>query len=109
MNTCTAYVHSIHITCQLFFSFPLPIPVCKCPVLPFPQACQLPIFEYVSERMCSCCYERAWYAKLGGCCAIKIMMERMDLCWVLSHLYQFLKALLFVMLDLTGEVSALVV
>lgn len=69
------------------------------------QACQLPIFEYVSERMCSCCYERAWYAKLGGCCAIKIMMEKMDLCWVLSHLYQFLKALLFVMLDLTGEVS----
>ncbi|XP_071811547.1 transformation/transcription domain-associated protein-like isoform X3 [Apostichopus japonicus] len=70
------------------------------------RACQLPIFEYVSERMCSCCYERAWYAKLGGCCAIKIMMEKMDLCWVLSHLYQFLKALLFVMLDLTGEVSS---
>ena len=65
------------------------------------QACQLPFFE------CSCCYERAWYAKLGGCIAIKFMMDRMDTCWVHSHLYQFLKALLFVMMDLTGEVSDL--
>ncbi|XP_072179557.1 transformation/transcription domain-associated protein-like [Diadema setosum] len=70
------------------------------------RACQLSIFEYVADRMCNCCYERAWYAKLGGCIAIKFMMENMDICWVQSHLYIFLKALLFVMMDLTGEVSS---
>lgn len=30
------------------------------------QACQLPLFEYLVERMCSLCYDRAWYAKCGG-------------------------------------------
>ncbi|XP_038044323.1 transformation/transcription domain-associated protein-like isoform X2 [Patiria miniata] len=70
------------------------------------RACQLPLFEHMAERMCGCCYERAWYAKLGGCIAIKFMMERMDLCWIQGHLYQFLKALFFVMMDLTGEVSS---
>ena len=29
------------------------------------RACKLPIIEYLSERMCSLCYDRAWYAKLG--------------------------------------------
>ncbi|PNF39460.1 hypothetical protein B7P43_G11090, partial [Cryptotermes secundus] len=28
------------------------------------KACQLPLMEYLAERMCSLCYERAWYAKL---------------------------------------------
>ncbi|XP_013399833.1 transformation/transcription domain-associated protein-like [Lingula anatina] len=30
------------------------------------RACQLPLFDYLVERMCSLCYDRAWYAKLGG-------------------------------------------
>lgn len=56
--------------------------------------------------MCSLCYERAWYAKLGGCIAIKFMFERCALKWVYEHMFMFLKALLFVMMDLTGEVSS---
>ena len=55
--------------------------------------------------MCSLCYERAWYAKLGGCKAIKFMFDRMSLKWILDHQFLFLKALLFVMMDLTGEVG----
>merc|ERR1719341_1407105 len=47
----------------------------------------------------------AWYAKLGGCIAIKFLFERMDLRWVLERQFNFLKALLFVMMNLTGEVS----
>uniref|UniRef100_S4RST8 Transformation/transcription domain-associated protein n=1 Tax=Petromyzon marinus TaxID=7757 RepID=S4RST8_PETMA len=70
-----------------------------------PQASQLPLFSYVVERLCACCYEQAWYAKQGGCVAIKFLMERLPLAWVLQHQYTFLKALLFVMMDLTGEVS----
>lgn len=52
------------------------------------------------------CYERAWYAKLGGCIAIKFMIERCSLRWVYENMFTFLKALLFVMMDLTGEVSS---
>ena len=30
------------------------------------RACQLPLFNYLIERMCSLCYDRAWYSKFGG-------------------------------------------
>ncbi|KAJ8314001.1 hypothetical protein KUTeg_008562 [Tegillarca granosa] len=70
------------------------------------RACQLPLFDYLVDRMCALCYDRAWYAKCGGCLAIKFMYERMSLRWVLEHQFLFLKALLFVMMDLTKEVSS---
>lgn len=70
------------------------------------RACRLPIMETLAEKMCNLCYERAWYAKLGGCIAIKFLFERMDLRWVFQHQFSFLKALLFVMMDSTGEVSS---
>nr|XP_057918223.1 transformation/transcription domain-associated protein isoform X2 [Doryrhamphus excisus] len=69
------------------------------------RACQLPLFSYIVERLCACCYEQAWYAKLGGVVSIKFLMERWPLIWVLQNQLTFLKALLFVMMDLTGEVS----
>ncbi|KAI8515281.1 hypothetical protein Bbelb_060940, partial [Branchiostoma belcheri] len=70
-------------------------------------ACQLPLFEYIVERLCSCCYERAWYAKYGGyitgvplklsrCVAIRFLLERTSLRWILEHELTFLKALFFV-------------
>jgi transformation/transcription domain-associated protein len=70
------------------------------------RACRLPIMETLADKMCNLCYERAWYAKLGGCIAIKFLFERMDLRWVFQHQFAFLKALLFVMMDSTGEVSS---
>lgn len=79
--------------------------VCVC-VCFSPQACQLPLFSYIVERLCACCYEQAWYAKLGGVVSIKFLMERLPLTWVLQNQQTFLKALLFVMMDLTGEVGA---
>lgn len=69
-------------------------------------ACRLPIMEYVAERMCSLCYDRAWYTKLGGCLAIMYLYESMSIRWVYLHMYVFVKAQLFVMMDLTGEVSS---
>lgn len=70
------------------------------------KACNLPLMEYLAERMCNLCYERAWYAKLGGCYAIKFFYSTMAIKWVYSHMFVFVKALLFVMMDLTGEVSS---
>uniref|UniRef100_A0A8C4N3S6 Uncharacterized protein n=2 Tax=Eptatretus burgeri TaxID=7764 RepID=A0A8C4N3S6_EPTBU len=69
------------------------------------RASQLPLLSYVAERLCACCYEQAWYAKQGGCLAIKFLLERLPLTWVLQHQLTFQKALLFVMADLTGKVS----
>lgn len=70
------------------------------------RACRLPLMEYLAERMSALCYERAWYAKLGGCIAVKSMFEKMAPEWVYKHVFTFLKAVLFVMMDLTGEVSS---
>ncbi|XP_028179424.1 transcription-associated protein 1 isoform X3 [Ostrinia furnacalis] len=70
------------------------------------RACRLPLMEYLAERMSALCYERAWYAKLGGCIAVKFMVEKMAPEWVYKHIFTFLKAVLFVMMDLTGEVSS---
>ncbi|GFN80649.1 transformation/transcription domain-associated protein [Plakobranchus ocellatus] len=70
------------------------------------RACQLPLFEYVAEKMCDLCYLQAWYSKYGGCLAIKSLYERMSFKWVLEHQYTFLKALLYVINDLTNEVSS---
>ncbi|KPJ11920.1 Transformation/transcription domain-associated protein [Papilio machaon] len=70
------------------------------------RACRLPLMEYLAERMSSLCYERAWYAKLGGCIAVKFMLEKMAPEWVYKHVFTFLKAVLFVMMDLTGELSS---
>ncbi|XP_032685098.1 transformation/transcription domain-associated protein [Odontomachus brunneus] len=69
------------------------------------RACRLPIIEYAADRMCMLCYERAWYTKLGGCIGIKFLTERMAIKWVLDHQFMFLRALIFVMMDLTDEVS----
>ena len=30
------------------------------------RACELPLFEVAVDKMCGCCYERAWYSKSGG-------------------------------------------
>ena len=70
------------------------------------KACSLPLFEVAVDRLCSCCYERAWFAKNGGCSAIEFLVEKMPLKWVLGHQLCFLMGLMFVLLDLTGEVSA---
>jgi transformation/transcription domain-associated protein len=70
------------------------------------RASKLPLMQYLAECMCNLCYDRAWFAKVGGCVGIKNLLETMSMKWVYEHLFLFLKALLFVMMDLTGEVSS---
>lgn len=70
------------------------------------RACRLPIMQYLAEKMSNLCYERPWYAKMGGCIALKFLYEHMSMRWLYQHLYTFLKAYLFVIMDLTGEVSS---
>lgn len=69
------------------------------------DACNLPLIDYLTEQMCNLCYERRCYAKLGGCLVIKYLYENCSLKWLYEHIFKFVKAFLFVMMDLTGEVS----
>ncbi|XP_019851030.1 PREDICTED: transformation/transcription domain-associated protein [Amphimedon queenslandica] len=70
------------------------------------KATELPLFEVAVEKLCGCCYERAWYAKSGGCWAIGFFLDKMPLKWVINHQLTFLMALLFVLHDLSNEVSS---
>ncbi|RMX56332.1 hypothetical protein pdam_00004482 [Pocillopora damicornis] len=67
------------------------------------KAARLPLFEYLSEKLCGCCYERAWFAKNGGCTAINFLMQKMPVQWIIEHQLNFINALCFVMMDLTNE------
>lgn len=69
------------------------------------KASKVPFFCYTLEKLCGCCYERAWFAKSGGCSAIEFLMNNMPLQWVIEQQPMFISALMFVMMDLTNEVS----
>lgn len=51
-----AFGKALYLVCLCFFL--------SCSVLL--QVGRLPLFETLCERLCSLCYERAWYAKNGG-------------------------------------------
>ncbi|XP_055838887.1 transcription-associated protein 1 isoform X2 [Episyrphus balteatus] len=70
------------------------------------RACRLPLMQYLAERMVALCYERPWYAKMGGCMAIECLYQHMSLCWLYQNLFAFLRAFIFVIMDLGGEVSS---
>lgn len=70
------------------------------------RACRLPLMQYLAERMSALCYERPWYAKMGGCKALKCLYKHMAMRWLYQHLFVFLKAFMFVIMDLAGEVSS---
>ncbi|XP_037947653.1 transcription-associated protein 1 isoform X2 [Teleopsis dalmanni] len=70
------------------------------------RACRLPLMQYLAEKMTSLCYERPWYAKVGGCKAIQFMYQHMSLKYLYQHLFTFLKAFMFVLVDLEAEVSS---
>lgn len=60
--------------------------------------------EYLADRLCGLCYERSWYSKLGGCEAISVLISCTCSRWLLEHQYSCLRALMFVITDLAGEV-----
>ncbi|EAT34853.1 AAEL012951-PA, partial [Aedes aegypti] len=70
------------------------------------MACRLPMMQYLAEKMAALCYERPWYSKMGGCIALKFLYQNMAMRWLYQHLFIFLKAFMFIIMDLTGEVSS---
>nr|NP_001303335.1 Nipped-A, isoform F [Drosophila melanogaster]ABI31023.2 Nipped-A, isoform F [Drosophila melanogaster] len=69
------------------------------------RACKLPIIQYLAEKMVSLCYDRPWYSKVGGCQAIQFLCKHMSLRALFQNLFNFLKAFMFVLMDLEGDVS----
>ncbi|XP_053674176.1 transcription-associated protein 1 [Anopheles nili] len=70
------------------------------------RACRLPLMNYLGEKMAALCYERPWYSKMGGCIALKFLYQNMAMRWLYQHMFVFLKAFMFIIMDLTGEVSS---
>jgi len=64
------------------------------------QACQLPMFEYMAEKMAALCYERAWYTKLGGsvlqCCGQFSLFMNYSLAIILNWIQVFIAKLIFI-------------
>lgn len=69
------------------------------------RACKLPLMQYLAEKMTALCYDRPWYAKVGGCQAIQFLCKHMSLRALYQNLFNFLKAFMFVLMDLEGDVS----
>jgi transformation/transcription domain-associated protein len=68
---------------------------------------RLPVFDALVARLCSCCYEREWYSKVGGCAGIALLTTRLELGvhWLRKHETKLVRALLFVLKDLAPEVN----
>lgn len=70
------------------------------------RACELPLVNYLVKCMYELCYTRAWFSKMGGCISIRFFTDNMPIGWLFRYLTRFVRALLYVMSDLTGELSS---
>lgn len=70
------------------------------------RACQLPLMHYLAEKLIGLCYENSWYAKKGGCAALKYLCEQMSIQWIYSNLFSIIKAHLYVIRDLSDDVCS---
>jgi transformation/transcription domain-associated protein len=69
------------------------------------ELCDLPVCDQLSVQLASCCYKREWFQKAGGCLGIAYLTEKLPGTWVQKHALAFLKALLFILKDLSASVS----
>lgn len=70
------------------------------------RACELPLINYLVKSLFELCYTRAWFSKMGGCVSIRFFTDNMPIGWLFRYLTRFVRALLYVMSDLTGELSS---
>lgn len=70
------------------------------------RACELPLINYLVKTMYELCYTRAWFSKMGGCICIRYFTDHMPTGWLFKYLTRFVRALFYVMSDLTNELSS---
>ncbi|KAJ3344480.1 hypothetical protein HDU83_005150 [Entophlyctis luteolus] len=68
---------------------------------------ELPVFNTLASKFSSCCYKPEWFEKSAGCLGISLMTVQMDfgLKWMLDHELEFIKALLYVLKDVSPEMA----
>uniref|UniRef100_A0A915BXE0 FAT domain-containing protein n=2 Tax=Parascaris univalens TaxID=6257 RepID=A0A915BXE0_PARUN len=69
-------------------------------------AARAPLFRYVLERVSTLCYREAWYARLGGCTALKFVLEDYPRWLIVDNIRSIIAALFEVIIGLSDEVSS---
>lgn len=68
------------------------------------RAFRLRLIQYMFTKYINLCYEQSWYAKKGGCIALKFLCEKMPV--KLYHIHHILKAHFFIIKDLSDDVCS---
>ncbi|KAJ3404672.1 hypothetical protein HDU80_002517 [Chytriomyces hyalinus] len=68
---------------------------------------ELPVFHILASKFNSCCYKQEWFEKSAGCLGISLLTSRMSfgIKWMLDHELEFIKALLYVLKDVSPEMA----
>lgn len=71
------------------------------------QVWKLPIFRMFASQFCSCCYKQEWFYKRGGCFGISFISSQLEMGtkWMRDHELDFIRALLFVLKDVSPEMA----
>uniref|UniRef100_A0A915D3U7 PI3K/PI4K catalytic domain-containing protein n=1 Tax=Ditylenchus dipsaci TaxID=166011 RepID=A0A915D3U7_9BILA len=68
--------------------------------------CQLPFFTYLLDQISLLCYRREYYTRLGGCTALRFIIENYPTSFVRKQAAVFLNAFLEITSGLADEVSS---
>ncbi|KAI8618395.1 hypothetical protein BC830DRAFT_946632 [Chytriomyces sp. MP71] len=68
---------------------------------------ELSVFHILASKFTSCCYKQEWYEKSAGCLGITLLTSQMNfgVKWMLDHELEFIKALLYVLKDVSPEMA----
>ncbi|KAK9451927.1 uncharacterized protein V1518DRAFT_41913 [Limtongia smithiae] len=83
---------------------------CSLDIFDTPDAAQkFPVLKYLAAVFCHACFEEPWYSKAGGCIGLKVLLTEVELSkeWVQKRELDILRALLFVLKDLSPELPSL--
>lgn len=69
------------------------------------NAAAIPLFNWLATKFCSFCYSPEWNVKMAGCRGIHTLVSlvQLGLSWILDHVLELLKALLFVLQDIPAD------
>lgn len=70
------------------------------------RACQLPLMDCIAEKMIQLCYENSWFAKKGGCTALKHLCDQLSVPWIYKSLFSIIKVHLYIIRDLSDDVCS---
>uniref|UniRef100_A0A915MMJ1 Uncharacterized protein n=3 Tax=Meloidogyne TaxID=189290 RepID=A0A915MMJ1_MELJA len=70
------------------------------------KICQFPSFEYLFEKITLLCYSCEWFSKLGGCTALRLIIEYYPPLLVQKYCIKIVEACIQMISDLSNELSS---